>query len=526
MQHIVLHEAGLRRGHAAVRRAVLLLTLALFGVTAALVAYRIAWLGYPVFPVAKEQSWQLQIRVDLLPRNDDHRLYLALPAEHTGIMVIKERVVSGPYLFAIENQGPNRLGIWSAAGAIGPGEISYRAAIHSRPGRSPAAQSPLLPPYPPAVRPDERKYAEDAARRWQALPPAKRFQLLASVLKASRESPPPDETLLNLWRKLRERHDRTESVLALFRAADLPARQVEGLRRIEGVQTAPAIWIEVWTGRSWTNLDIDTGEAYPASAEFLPLAVGGLPAVRAAGAEVTEIRWTLSRQIANQWKILYERISRSSSFLDRWSLLQLPPEFQGTFRILLLVPIGALIISFLRNVVGLPTFGIFMPLLIALAFRSTGMLYGVAIFCGVLLVGYAVRSLLDRLHLLLVPRLSVILTLVIACFTLLALWGNQMGLREFMAVGLIPFVILTMTIERFFILIEESGAKAAVITAAGSTAISIVTYGIIGWEPLQLTFFIYPELILAVAGLQILLGRYTGYRLSELFRFRNIRSAS
>jgi hypothetical protein len=91
-----------------------------------------------------------------------------------------------------------------------------------------------------------------------------------------------------------------------------------------------------------------------------------------------------------------------------------------------------------------------------------------------------------------------------------------------MAVGLIPFVILTMTIERFFILIEESGARKALITAGGSIVVAVITYVIIGWEPLQLTFFVYPELILSVAALQILLGRYTGYRLSELFRFRNL----
>jgi hypothetical protein len=137
-----------------------------------------------------------------------------------------------------------------------------------------------------------------------------------------------------------------------------------------------------------------------------------------------------------------------------------------------------------------------------------------------------VRSFLDRLHLLLVPRLSVILTLVIACFTLLALVGNKLGLRELMAVGLIPFVILTMTIERFFVLIEESGTREALITAAGSVAVSVICYGIISWEPLQFTFFVYPELILTVAALQILVGRYTGYRLSELVRFRNMEGPS
>jgi len=190
------------------------------------------------------------------------------------------------------------------------------------------------------------------------------------------------------------------------------------------------------------------------------------------------------------------------------------------------VPIGTLIIGFLRNMIGFPTFGVFMPVLMALAFRSTGLGYGLSIFAGILLVGYAVRCGLDRLRLLLVPRMSVIVTLVIACFTFLALAGNKFGMREFMAVGLLPFVILTMVIERFFVLVEEAGIREGLRTAAGSAAVSIIAYGIISWEPLQLTFFVYPELLAAVAAVQILLGRYTGYRLSELFRFRAVGGSS
>jgi hypothetical protein len=159
----------------------------------------------------------------------------------------------------------------------------------------------------------------------------------------------------------------------------------------------------------------------------------------------------------------------------------------------------------------------------SLAFRNTGLVYGLGIFTGVLLVGYAVRRGLDKLHLLLVPRLSLILTLVIACFTVLALVGSKFGVREFMAVGLLPFVILTMVIERFFVLIEEAGAREGMRTAAGSGAVAVISYQIISWEPLQLTFFVYPELLAAVAAVQILLGRYTGYRISELFRFRSLR---
>lgn len=210
------------------------------------------------------------------------------------------------------------------------------------------------------------------------------------------------------------------------------------------------------------------------------------------------------------------------SFLERWSLLRLPPEFQGTFRILLLVPMGTLVVSILRNLIGLPTFGIFMPVLMALAFRNTGLAYGLGIFAGVILAGYAVRCAIDRLHLLLVPRLSVILTVVIACFTVLAMIGNRFGVREFMAVGLLPFVILTMTIERFFIIVEEKGVQEGLVTAAGSGAVAAASHEIINNRILQSAFFISPELLLAVAALQVLLGKYTGYRLSEFVRFRKI----
>lgn len=175
--------------------------------------------------------------------------------------------------------------------------------------------------------------------------------------------------------------------------------------------------------------------------------------------------------------------------------------------------------------VGFPTFGIFMPVLMALAFRTTGLLYGLGIFTGVLLIGYLVRHWMEKIHLLLVPRMSFLLTLVIGCFTALALIGNMMDQKEMMAVGLLPFVILTMTIERFFIVIEEAGIVRALVTAGGSAIVSVITYSIISWEPLQFTFFVFPELILVVAALQLLIGRYTGYRLSELFRFRSLGGA-
>ena len=154
------------------RRPVFFTVTTLFLLTAALVLYRIAWLGYPVLPVAKAQAWQLLIHVHLAPQNEDCGLFLALPPEHTGNVVVEERIVSGAYTFNIQKQGPNRLGIWTGAGVTSPEEITYRATIHSRPRRSAVTQSPLLSPYPPAISKEERKLAEGIAKNWLTLAPA------------------------------------------------------------------------------------------------------------------------------------------------------------------------------------------------------------------------------------------------------------------------------------------------------------------------------------------------------------------
>jgi hypothetical protein len=508
-----------------VKRPAVMLALALLLLTACLLAYRIVWLGYPIFPTAPGRAWQLLIDAHVKGGNEETTLALALPNEKAGRMLIEEKVTSGTLNFNLFQKGSNRIGTWS--GSIGPGEeeINYRAIILFRPGRSFKTDPPTAEKIPPRIEKEEQVLANRLSMILRQLAPMARVKAVIEAVDGKWRQPFPKDQDVQAWRIVQEKYGRVAAIRTLLEASGLPSRAVEGLRLTEGIETRPLIWIEVWTGQRWESIWPETGEIEKNPAILLPLAMGGLPTAHVSGGELTEIRWITNKEIVSQWRLHFERIQHSTRFLDRWSLFRLPPEFQQTFRILLLVPIGALIVGFLRNLVGFPTFGIFMPVLMALAFRSTGLIYGLGIFAGILLIGYAVRLFLEKLRLLLVPRMSVILTFVIAWFTVLALVGNKIGLRQLMAVGLLPFVILTMVIERFFVLVEEAGVTEGFRTAAGSAVVSIIAYIIISWEPLQITFFVFPELLAAVAAVQILLGRYTGYRLSEIFRFRALRGS-
>jgi hypothetical protein len=502
------------------KRPAVALAAALLVITSALIGYRIFWLKYPPFPSAPGKAWELSMSAEV--KGDEAgsiRATVALPDDQEGRVVTEEQINSGSLSFELRRKGENRLGVWS--GSVGPdvGIIGYRATIAATAPPSTRGPSPELGPYPAVLDPEERALARSLASRWATLEPRARLRAAAAAAAGSWTGTPPEGPEMEAWTELERRRGPSMALLALLRAAGLAARSVEGLRLSEALEVEPFPWVEAWTGRAWERVDPRTGELLREPPGFLPLAKGEAQAVQASRGEVSKACWTLTQGIVSRWRVHFERISTSDRFLDRWSLFRLPEQFQETFRILLLVPIGALLICVLRNMVGFPTFGIFMPVLMALAFRNTGLAYGLGIFGGVVLLGYLVRRSLDRLRLLMVPRLSLMLTLVIAAFTLLALWGSKVGLRELMAVGLLPFVILTMTIERAFVIIEEAGPREGLRTAAGSAAVATITYQLLHWEALQLTFFVYPELLLAVAAFQLLVGRYTGYRLSELLRF-------
>jgi len=508
------------------KRPAVLLAIALLALSMGLAAYRVISLGYPLLPTASGRTWQLQIDTHIEGGPGETTLELALPHEQAGQVLVEEKVTSGALDFNLLRSGATRLGTWSGRIGLKEEEIVYQAIILVQANRPPAKLPLPAENTPSKLEKNEQALAERLAAGWRRLGLQARARVAVAASDGTWGEPRPAEQDIRAWSNLREKYGRMEAALAMLQASGIRAHAVTGLHLAEGIYAEPLRWIDAWTGTKWESLRLETGEFEKSPLRLLPLTTEGAPPVRVSGGELFEVRWIISREMMSHWRSYYERVKRSERFLDRWSLFRLPDDFQATFRILLLVPIGALIVGFLRNIIGFPTFGVFMPVLLALAFRSTGLLYGLGIFAGILCLGYGVRSMLDRMRLLLVPRMSVILTLVIACFTLLALVGNKLGMRHLMAVGLLPFVILTMIIERFFIVIEESGLKEGLRMALGSAAVSIIAYAIISWEALQLTFFVFPELLAAVAALQILLGRYTGYRLSELIRFRSLRGSS
>jgi hypothetical protein len=93
-------------------------------------------------------------------------------------------------------------------------------------------------------------------------------------------------------------------------------------------------------------------------------------------------------------------------------------------------------------------------------------------------------------------------------------------MREFLAGVLFPIVILTMLIERFSIAIAEEGWRPASVRLAWSIAATVAVYPAFRSVQVAHVMFSFPELVLCLMGMLVWIGGYTGYRLSDLLRFR------
>jgi hypothetical protein len=311
-----------------------------------------------------------------------------------------------------------------------------------------------------------------------------------------------------------------QTAVLVLRSAGLSAQVVHGVQLKTLQRRTPVLyWLQVYDGSAWRSFDPATGlEGVPD--DYLSWWYGDDALLSVHGVDDLQayITVALNRQAA-----LASATSRARALVPRlmeYSLFSLPVETQAVYHVLLLVPLGGFILVLLRNIVGIKTFGTFMPVLVALAFRDTRLLWGILLFTVIISFGLAIRFYLDRLKLLLVPRLAAVLTVVVLLMAAVSVVGYKFGLERGISVALFPMVIMTMVIERMSIVWEERGAREAVQQGIGSLFAASLVYGVMHLALVEHLFFVFPELLIVLLAVTLLLGRYRGYRLTELYRFR------
>lgn len=194
-----------------------------------------------------------------------------------------------------------------------------------------------------------------------------------------------------------------------------------------------------------------------------------------------------------------------------------------TIILLLMLPIAATIIAFARQIIGIKGFGIYTPLIISFAILTTGLKYGLVFFTVIILTGTIARFLAKRFRLLYLPRMALFLTTVAAAMLFLLGIGAFYQKKGLITASVFAILIMITLVEKFVAAQIERGTAKAIILTAETLLLSVVCFWVIRWKWLQNLVLLYPLWIIVSAGIvNVFLGKWTGLRLSEYFRFREV----
>lgn len=499
------------------RRYVYILAALLSAAGLATFLYKWQVLGFPVVSNQTTPVWTIETSIRFAAGPGSIKVSLQIPTLTPGFRTLREFYVSKGYGSGLNYVAGGREAQWAVRRASGMQTLYYRRVVIEDPGRD---QSDTTPPFPPPpVIEEPFRTAVDVIVTEVREHSADTASFVSELLRIV-NSPSPDASVELLLANSTSASDFVETITTILAAARIPARMIRGVVLQDRQRNADLTpWLEIHDGDRWRYFNPNTGtEGLPEN--YLIWWRGNAPLVRVDGGNDVEVNFAVQQNVLDAIAVARQRAAVEQSVLVDFSLFSLPIQTQAVYGVLLMIPIGALVMVFMRNVIGIDAFGTFMPVLIALSFRETQLFWGVVLFTLLVTLGLSIRFLLERLRLLLVPRLGAVLIVVVVLMLLISVTSHKMGLETGLSVALFPMVIIAMTIERMSVVWEERGAADAMRAGAGSLVIASIAYLAMGMDWLEHLVFTFPELLLTVLAVVVLLGRYTGYRLTELTRFR------
>ncbi len=459
-----------------------------------------------------------------------------LPQENNRQKIIRETMNSGNLAYSTNEEELGRQAIWSGTGT---NSIHYNAilsisAVEYQIDRNLTIDSDLPEEIKRFLDPTDAIPTDhpEIHALWQSISPPNN-RLLMPVIKSiydytynEIESAPFKgftDALTALRLKQASCNGKSRLFVSLARQNGIPARLIGGIILDVGRKKTSHQWVEVYIQGHWVPFDPTNGHFARIPDHYMQLYIGD----KALFSHTRNINFDYyfsgkAERIPSALVQSALEDAQTPNGINAIAALAISGMTDGTARIFLLFPFCTLVIAFLRNVVGLRTLGVFVPMLIAAACVYTGLLIGLSMFVAVLFFAFLSHWYLEKLNMLKVPRLAATITI---CTILIVGLIIALDIRQPLQLGMLslfPIVIISFLAERIHELAAEHDWLEMTVNALGSLISIVLCYATFTSLALQSIFAVAPELLLLVLALLIYIGRWPGIRLVEYFRFRKI----
>ena len=230
-------------------------------------------------------------------------------------------------------------------------------------------------------------------------------------------------------------------MVALCRSVGLPARVVGGLILESTVKKTSHLWVEVRIGNHWVPFDALNGHYASLPAHYLELYRGDEFLIKRSAGIDFDYQYAIEKERVNHYPVF--------ALLDLWGIIDLAGTSREMLTMLLLLPFGALIVAISKNIIGLKTFGVFLPVLISFSLLKTGFFAGIILFTTMILVVACVNYPLEKWGIQYNSKIACMLisVVVVALASIKLLYATGWYSPE--TALFFPIIVLTIVSERF-----------------------------------------------------------------------------
>lgn len=507
-------------------------------VPVSLMGYKLYVLDYPLKGLMPVASYQVELAMQVEGYGKDIKVSTFLPRTDLRQRVIKE--VNASSLFVMEHQTEdlNRRVSWKAEAVNGLQNIRYVYQVQTKQLRYELPIDLLIPKKYPAeleqyLKEEDGIQVDDPLIKQELnkILPEDELYLSDSLNRIHRHLQDQFEnrnfsgfTDAITALKLREAscNGKGRLFVAMARQLNIPARLVGGFIMEKGSKRTSHQWVEAYVNGFWVPFDTINDHFAEIPANYLTLYYGDKSLFKHSKNINFQYSFSTTKKMMTRYDAQEELSDSALNILNIYATFERVGISQDLLKVLLMIPIGALVTVVFRNVIGLETFGTFLPALIAAASRETGLLWGLIGFVLIIFATAVIRKGLDWLQLLHSPKMAVILAVVVLVMMTMTVTGVNLGLFELAQMTLFPIAILAITAERFAIMTEEQGYLKSLRIMFMTAIVIAAAYAVMSSVFLQSLFLAFPELLFVVMALNIWLGKWVGMRLMEFYRFRHL----
>ena len=194
----------------------------------------------------------------------------------------------------------------------------------------------------------------------------------------------------------------------------------------------------------------------------------------------------------------------------------------NTIVLILLLPLLATIVVAFRYLVGLSGIGLLVPIALSITLLATDVTPGFIMLAAIIVASLVSRFLLKRFPIMQMPKIALSM-LMVSIFLLIALTISSIyGIIDVRNLSIFPILLFILLSDRIVTIFLERDFIVTIQTTVITLFLAILGFLLLTWDQLRLFTLIYPESILLLIPINILIGRYFGLRMTEYIKFQPV----